>query len=481
MHMTIQKVFILKDGILLMDKDFKGKLNVEMRLLSGFISATQALSKEMTGASMRNINFGHLTFHFYLDKKVSGLFYVIVTDNDYDVKEIECKILKISSLFNKHYFKVLINFNGDVSPFSPFNELLSKNKIHLKYCGDRRNCIACEYRKNTSINIKDHNRKDLMNRLTKWLNFLKINLSELLAAFIIDYDGFLVAQNTKKSLPEGKIEQIINILEPIQEQVNKSSVKPNISGILDTEGFQLFHLEMRGQNSALLVLIFEPSYKIQKSLAFIYFIAENISSVLNGYPPSNILLQINKNEEFSLPQLEGQNNSRDLLYPTFIIGDTKCGKTTIVNKFVNNKLIRKYKPTIGVSIQQKIYQISHDIQITFLFFDMGGFQTNLKVRKRYYKLVLPKILIGVFDLSQYSSINKLKDLIEESIYFFGNKPESVILVGNKTDKGNIEKKMETHISSIKKQYDCPYFEISALKDEGIEKILTFLISSIDLN
>ena len=480
--MPIQKMFILKDGILLVDKNFKGNLNVEMRLLSGFISATQTFSKEMTGSSMRSMNFDNLTFHFYLDKKIPGLFYVLITDSDYNFKEVRCKLLKISSLFIDNYSKYLVKFSGDISPFSAFKDLLSKIKIGKRYCGDRKKCTFCRYREeSSSINFKIKDEKnDIVNKLTNWLNQLIVNLHEVQSTFIIDYDGFIVSQNTREEISEVELERIINMVSPTLEKLKSYSEPSNTSGSLISDEYRLFYLEMGGPNSALLVMVSKPSYKIQKALPYIYFIADNISSLLNGRPISHVLPDIKGSGDLSLPLSQEQNTSKNFVYPIFIIGAPKSGKTTFVHSIINNKIRMEYKPTIGLSIYKKNYQISKDLRITFLFFDLGALQTILEARKEYYKLISPQILLGMFDISQLSSFNKLKELIEESIHYFGNRPEKVILIGNKIDKIKINNNMENHISSIKKQYNCPYFEISALNGEDSERILTYLISNLDL-
>jgi small GTP-binding protein len=359
---------------------------------------------------------------------------------------------------------------------------MSKINIGKRYCGDRKNCTFCQYREeSSSINFKIKDEKDdIVNKLTNWLNQLIINLSEVQSTFIIDYDGFIVAQNTREETSEEYLERIINMVSPTLEKIKSYSEPSNTSGTLINDDFRLFYLEMGGPNSALLVIVSKSSYKIQKSLPYIYFIADNMSSLLNGHSLSHALPDIKGSGDLSLPLSQEQNTSKNFVYPIFLIGPPKSGKTTFVHSIINNKVRTEYKPTIGLSIYKKNYQISKDLYITFLFFDIGALQTIFEARKEYYNLISPKILLCMFDISQLSSINKLKELIEESIHYFGNRPKKVILIGNKIDKIKINNNMENHISSIRKQYNCPYFEISALDGEDSERILTYLISNLDL-
>jgi small GTP-binding protein len=143
---------------------------------------------------------------------------------------------------------------------------------------------------------------------------------------------------------------------------------------------------------------------------------------------------------------------------------------------------KDYKPTIGLSIYEKRYQISKYIKINFMFFDIGGLKTFADVRKDYYDLTSPDTIIFMFDFDNYSkSINKLKDFMEESFFYFGNIPNNIILVGNKIDKVHDTTKLQEKLSHIKDQYNCSYFETSAINGEGMDEIFTYLISNMDLN
>lgn len=481
--MTIHKIFLLKDGILLIDKNFSSKLKVEMRLVKGFLSAIQSFSQEMTGSSMRSMNFENLTFHFYMEKKVPGLIYVIITDLDYNLKEVNCKIMKISSLFFDNYSKHLSNFSGDVAPFESFDKTLDTINIDKKYCGDREKCTFCSYRGRRSIIIdEDKSHQDLIEQLQKWLKLMINKVPELLTGIVMDVDGFIITEYSKNQNNENQLELILRIIEPIIEKIKATSDKSLTSGSLDTDDFHLFYLELGGQNPALLVFVSDPDYNIKKSLPYTYLIAENISSVLNGRPTSHILPEVRSNGSLHLNLPQDKDNSKPLNYKIFVVGEPRCGKTSLLNMFINNQVDKQYKPTIGLSIYEKKYQISKYIQINFMFFDVGGLKTFSEVRKDYYNLTSPDTIIFMFDFDNYSqSINRLKDFMEESFFYFGNIPENIILVGNKIDKVRERSNLQKKISHIQEQYNCAYFETSAINGEGMDEIFTYLISNMDLN
>jgi selenocysteine-specific translation elongation factor len=71
--------------------------------------------------------------------------------------------------------------------------------------------------------------------------------------------------------------------------------------------------------------------------------------------------------------------------------------------------------------------------------------------------------------------------MEESFFHFGTVPKHMVIVGNKVDKAEDKEKVQDKISHIIDQYNCAYFETSAINGEGMDEIFTHLISNMDLN
>jgi small GTP-binding protein len=471
------------DGVLLIEKNFIEQSNIDMQLVSGFISAIQSFSKEMTGSSVKSINFEDFTYHLYIEKEIPNLFYIFITDLNYNIKEINCKVLKISSIFIHNYLEDLLNFMGDVSSFNPFDKTLSELKIAERYCGNKKKCILCPYRRNRNILFSNDqkNQENIITEINNWFSMLLNQISELLSALLIDFDGFIITHQKKKSFDEGKIELITKIIEPILEKTKRFSDTLLTSGFLDTNKFRLFYLEMGGPNSSLLIIVSESYYDFENILSYIFIIAEKVSSILNGHPSSQIIPRINAKGNLHLSLLDNYKSQNNLIRTIYLIGDANCGKTSFINMIINEEVDKEYKPTIGLSIYKKEYHISKYIQIKFLFFEIGGVKTFAKVKRDYYSLIIPDILIIMFDFTKSSSTNKLNDLIEESIYYIGNKPEKMILIGNKKDLKKNLKETSKQVTSLREIHNCAYFEISSLNGNGIDEVLAYIISNININ
>ena len=85
----IRNIIIIRSGILLLNHDFeKGESTYtgEMNLMTGFISAIQSFSREITGSNVKTINFDNFIFHFYKDPRYNDLIFLFITDNDFKKK-----------------------------------------------------------------------------------------------------------------------------------------------------------------------------------------------------------------------------------------------------------------------------------------------------------------------------------------------------------------------------------------------------------
>ncbi|MFX1256889.1 MAG: hypothetical protein ACFFAN_03440 [Promethearchaeota archaeon] len=123
-------------------------------LISGFLTALQSFSKKIAESTIKSINFENFTLHFYNDLNDSSVLYVIVTNIDFDPKEINFKMHKISKLFYEKYSNYLKNFNGDITPFSKFIEILIQMKIVQKNCGRYSDCNECSYNGKTNYKFE---------------------------------------------------------------------------------------------------------------------------------------------------------------------------------------------------------------------------------------------------------------------------------------------------------------------------------------
>ncbi len=150
----IQNVLIIKNGIALVDRSFGQcySLGQDSHLLASFFSILQNLSLEFIGSSIKSLNISNKKFFFYKDHIDSTIFYVIVSDIEDDSDEMKFKIRQIASLFREKYSNYLKDFDGNITYFNTFVDLLIEMKLAQK-CEDH-SCKECSVIKNIRRNKK---------------------------------------------------------------------------------------------------------------------------------------------------------------------------------------------------------------------------------------------------------------------------------------------------------------------------------------
>ncbi len=477
----IHAIFIIKDGVLLINQEYKSALKADMQLMSGFFSAIQSFSKEIAGSCMRSIDFEEIIFHFYIDQNFSELYYVIVTDREYDMKEIQCKILKIKSIFSKQFEKLLHGFCGNISQFDSFNEKLDNLRIEEDFCGDRNKCTNCQYRNrnkdfiSTIIQTNEETIKELRILLKRIIS----QLSKVKAALLIDCDGFPICQTSNKSFNEEIIGSIISLLEPIIKKVNSYSNSSFARGIIDTNEFRLFYLDLGTFFPALFVLVSDNDSHIENYLPYSFIIAEQIVSNLEKNTLFKLLPNVKDDGTMRIEFPSQQTTRRNVFHNIYILGESKVGKTSLLSKYIKGNFTNVYRPTIGLSIFEKEMQVSPLIQVKLLFYDFGGIKNFAPARPFFYSIAKVDSIILVFDATDKESFINLNAILDECMYYVKDSEIPVILLANKIDLIQSNILFRREVDRFVSQYNCYFYKTSALTGQGIDEVFTLLLSNIN--
>jgi Ras-related protein Rab-1A len=143
-----------------------------------------------------------------------------------------------------------------------------------------------------------------------------------------------------------------------------------------------------------------------------------------------------------------------------LIGDEKVGKTQIINQFVNNKFSDEYTKASGTNIVSK--EISYDNGKTV--------KLELWETKKVSNLKSINAYILVYDVTNQTSFDNIKNYIEEIKKDLSTKKIPIILVGNKNDL--LDKKVistET-AQNFADQNGMTFFETSMQNNVGINTI-----------
>ena len=165
-----------------------------------------------------------------------------------------------------------------------------------------------------------------------------------------------------------------------------------------------------------------------------------------------------------------------------VIGSSGVGKTSFVNKWLKNKFIDGYKPTIVSEFGVKIYEYknySYRIQT----WDIGGQDKSSSMTKIFSRDSHGCILI--LDINKENNINeelKWKKSVDENSIFVDGEQIPCILILNKSDLIKDKNKLEELTNEYKiicEENGFTSFFITSVKDgTNVNESMNFLIETI---
>ncbi|TXT54028.1 MAG: Small GTP-binding domain protein [Promethearchaeota archaeon] len=145
-------------------------------------------------------------------------------------------------------------------------------------------------------------------------------------------------------------------------------------------------------------------------------------------------------------------STKNYLFKLIIVGSAAVGKTSLLERYVNNRFLEDYKLTIGVNFMSKILEES-DFKARLVIWDIGGQKRFEVMRTEFYKGASGAVL--VFDLTRMETYTAIEAWLNEVRQFAGEIP--FILIGNKADL----------IETIGRVIDKQYAEEFAQRENGI--------------
>eukprot|EP00118_Oscarella_pearsei_P026747 m.310385 g.310385 ORF g.310385 m.310385 type:complete len:224 (+) comp51310_c0_seq1:163-834(+) len=129
---------------------------------------------------------------------------------------------------------------------------------------------------------------------------------------------------------------------------------------------------------------------------------------------------------------EPRQASIERVYKILVIGDGLVGKTSFVERYVNNRFVATYKPTLGVDFSQKKLFRGDEV-LKLQLWDIMGQEDGHIMTRVYYRGAAGCLLM--FDLTQrqsFVSVEKWKKDLDSKVRW-KNKKVPTLLVGNKSD------------------------------------------------
>lgn len=179
------------------------------------------------------------------------------------------------------------------------------------------------------------------------------------------------------------------------------------------------------------------------------------------------------------------DNETDFTCKIIIIGNYKSGKTSLVERYVNDNFIQNQKTTIGVDFKVKSHDYNGKIIKSYIW-DTAGQERFMTIVSAYYRTINGVIL--VFDLNDKYSFLALETWMKELENNKNNKNKkiSVMLVGNKcdliSDTTDDEKQEISNVEILNfmktSTYPISYIKASAKTGYNVNKIFETIAENI---
>lgn len=170
--------------------------------------------------------------------------------------------------------------------------------------------------------------------------------------------------------------------------------------------------------------------------------------------------------------------NQEMQLKLLIIGESGVGKTSILQRFIDNTFQKGFTSTIGIDFRSKKIKVEEQ-EAELQIWDTAGQERFFSITKSYYRGSDGIFL--TFDISSEESfkstekwISAIQSKIEEKVPIF--------LLGNKKDLVE-EDEMDTlptiqKIKHLSKELAVPYYITSAQSGENIEEIFREMAKNI---
>ena len=154
-------------------------------------------------------------------------------------------------------------------------------------------------------------------------------------------------------------------------------------------------------------------------------------------------------------------------YKISFIGDQYVGKSSIINRFLNDTFIEEYKYTLGLDFETKKFDIN-STNINLLFYDIGGQEKFRSLIPLYVRD--SNIFLFIYDITNKDSFIHIEDLLKEITNV--NKLDEciLVLVGNKKDLENKRAVTLKEGEDFAKEKGFIFSEVSSKTGEGINDL-----------
>ncbi|EKX73173.1 Ras-related protein Rab1b small GTP-binding protein [Theileria equi strain WA] len=165
----------------------------------------------------------------------------------------------------------------------------------------------------------------------------------------------------------------------------------------------------------------------------------------------------------------------DYLFKIIVIGDSGCGKSSLLLRFADNTYSESYMSTIGVDFKIKTVKIDN-ITIKLQIWDTAGQERFRTITSTYYRGAHG--IICVYDVTNKLSFDHITETWLTDIERYATSNVSKLLIGNKIDLADNRVVTSEEAKQVAEAHNMNYIEASAKTDSNVEKAFLSIAKSL---
>ena len=161
-------------------------------------------------------------------------------------------------------------------------------------------------------------------------------------------------------------------------------------------------------------------------------------------------------------------NEDEVVYKIVLIGESWAGKTSIINRFIDDTFNENVISTLSVQFLRKNLELPGNKRITLDIWDTAGQERYRSLNRIFYSNA--KAVILVYDVTNVASFDEIKKYWSGQIKQYCDNSIIIALAGNKSDLYEERQVQDDEGEKYAKSMNAIFASTSAKNDSGIKEL-----------
>ena len=172
-----------------------------------------------------------------------------------------------------------------------------------------------------------------------------------------------------------------------------------------------------------------------------------------------------------------QTKPKEIETKIVLLGNINVGKTSIASRYCKNSFNEHHINTIGGAYQQQKVVLNSGAIVKLHIWDTSGQERFRAMTNLYYRDA--QVALLTYDITNGSSFTGIEFWIEELKYKVENENMILVLVGNKSDASDEERKVsKAKAKKFADDNNMLFFETSAKTGVGVKELFTEVATKV---